>query len=98
MKYIAISVATAVLIALSAPASADLLLPNGKEIFDNHDNPAPGPCHPALQTGAWLKSGLRGWGPWSATSEMRTHELTPSDHETPITYSDPEDPPWSCEP
>lgn len=97
MKYIAISVATVALIALSAPASADLTLPNpdGTEIFDNHDNPAPQPCHPALFYEAYVKSNFHGWGPWSATNEVRQALGT---HGTPITYSDPEDPPFSCEP
>lgn len=96
MKYIAISVATAALIALSAPASADLTLPtpDSKEIFDNHDNPAPQPCHPALSNEAYVKSNFHGWGPWGATNEVRQALGTRG---TPIEYSNMEPPgEWSC--
>ena len=99
MKNLTVSFAIAALVALAAPhdAQADLLLPNGNEIFDDHDNPAPFPCHPSLFHGAWIKSGLKGWGPWGATTEVRTNPVTPSNHPTAITYTDIEDPPWSCE-
>jgi hypothetical protein len=79
----------------SDEAAADLLLPNDKEIFDNHDNPAPGLCHPALQNEVYVKSNGHGWGPWGATSEMKAF-LTPSSQGTPISYKDAEDPPWAC--
>ena len=100
MNYLTMSVALVALLAFIAPdrAEADLTLPtpDAKEIFDDHDNPAPQPCHPALFHEAYVKSGFRGWGPWGATNEVRIF-LGPSDQGTPITYSDQEDPPFSCE-
>jgi hypothetical protein len=71
----------------SNDAAADLTLPNAKVIFGGHDNPAPGDCHPALQNKVIVKSNWHGWGPWSATSEVRTHTETPSNHATPILYT-----------
>lgn len=49
----------------------DLLLPNGNTIFVDHDNPAPGDCHPSLENEANVSSNWHGWGPWSATDFFR---------------------------
>lgn len=51
-----------------APA---LILPNGMPMFLGFDNAAPGPLHPALANGVEEHSNFNGFGPWSATDEVK---------------------------
>ena len=96
-KLLGVTFATLVSLFAFSQAQADLTLPNGKEIFNNHDNQAPMPCHPALFNEAYLASNFKGWGPWSATTEVRQLVSGDPSKKTAITYSDIADPPFSCD-
>ena len=95
-KLLGVTFATLVTLFAFSQAQADLTLPNGTEIFDDHDNAAPMPCHPALFNEVYLLSNFHGWGPWGATTEVRQALSGNPDKKTAITYSDPELPPFSC--
>lgn len=50
---------------LDQVTAGELALPNGRVVFANFDNAAPGPLHPGLV--AWIRRGFTGPdGPWQA--------------------------------